>query len=167
MLEEESNLRADGDAYFNVLTLDGGGIRGIISAVVIGRMEEFAWQYADQKGYRVPTHLDKDGKMRTRMHMSDLFNMTGGTSTGSLIAAALAVPTMKGGQPTTVPSYYSADIVKIYEDDRAKIFTSQEGSFIYYVITCHIVGFIFGIFSYRLGREVYDNKSIEKLYTNL
>lgn len=32
--------------YFNILSLDGGGIRGLITAVVVQYMEQYAYTYA-------------------------------------------------------------------------------------------------------------------------
>jgi len=77
-------------------------------------MEIYAWDYAVAKGYNIPKHKGRIGTM----HMSDLFNMTAGTSTGSLIAAALAVPTLdKNNKPTKVPKYYSYDIKNVYTEN--------------------------------------------------
>jgi patatin-like phospholipase/acyl hydrolase len=70
------------------LTIDGGGIRGIIPAVVLQNMEAYAWDYASEKGYKFPKYNGRDGAMA----MKDLFNMTAGTSTGSIIAAGLVYP---------------------------------------------------------------------------
>ena len=76
------------DKYYNILTLDGGGIRGIIPAVVLQKMEAYAWDYASEKGYQFPKYPGRDGALA----MKDLFNMTAGTSTGSILAAGLVYP---------------------------------------------------------------------------
>ena len=39
---------------FNILSIDGGGIRGLIPAVVLEHMEKDAWDYATSKGYNFP-----------------------------------------------------------------------------------------------------------------
>lgn len=31
------------DPYYNILTIDGGGIKGVITVTCIGRMEEYAY----------------------------------------------------------------------------------------------------------------------------
>ena len=36
----------DGAEYYNVLSIDGGGIRGIISAQTIIEMENYAYNYS-------------------------------------------------------------------------------------------------------------------------
>ena len=38
---------------YNILTIDGGGIRGIITATCIERMEKFAYDYAKEKNYTI------------------------------------------------------------------------------------------------------------------
>ena len=69
-----------------MLTLDGGGIRGIISAVVINHMEQYAFKYANDTFC-----LGKKYSKHERVPMSNLFNLIAGTSTGSMLAAGLAV----------------------------------------------------------------------------
>lgn len=37
--------------YYNILAVDGGGIRGIIPGVVMKKMETYAMEYAKSKNY--------------------------------------------------------------------------------------------------------------------
>jgi patatin-like phospholipase/acyl hydrolase len=37
---------------YNVLSIDGGGIRGVITVNCIKEMEKFAYRYAVEKGYQ-------------------------------------------------------------------------------------------------------------------
>lgn len=77
---------------YNILSLDGGGIRGIIPAMVIKHMESESYSYAFSKGYDVSEFSDKQ-----KIPMKNLFNMIAGTSTGGLLTTALVAPTKQGG----------------------------------------------------------------------
>ena len=68
--------------------MDGGGIRGLIPAVILMNMETYSFEYATSKAYTFPTYTGRDGLIA----MKDLFNMTAGTSTGSILAAGLVYP---------------------------------------------------------------------------
>ena len=61
-----------------ILSLDGGGIRGIISAVILKEVENQLEKYCEEK------NLPEIG-------LHDYFDLVAGTSTGSLIAAGIAV----------------------------------------------------------------------------
>ena len=56
-----------------ILALDGGGVRGLISLAFLERIEA----------------LLRERGGRSDFCLTDYFNLVGGTSTGSLIAAAL------------------------------------------------------------------------------
>ena len=89
-----------------ILALDGGGIRG---AITLGFLEKIESLLADR--------YDKSGvisKKDFRLH--HYFDLIGGTSTGSIIAALLAV----GG-------YSVAEIKTMYRDLGAKIFSDLNG----------------------------------------
>jgi hypothetical protein len=81
-----------------VLSIDGGGIRGIIPAIVLKRLEELTGR---------PT--------------SDMFDLLAGTSTGGIITLALTVPSSKGGGPR----YSAADLVELYESKGPDIFSAS------------------------------------------
>ena len=70
---------------WNVLSLDGGGIRGLITAKVVDYMEKASYDYA-HKEYCFPER--KNG----RISMAELFDLVAGTSTGSLLATSLVIP---------------------------------------------------------------------------
>lgn len=61
-------------ATARILSIDGGGIRGIISALVLEHIEE-----------------------RTEAAIADLFHMIAGASTGSILAVGLSMPNPDNG----------------------------------------------------------------------
>ena len=79
---------------FRVLAIDGGGIRGIIPALILVAIES-----------------------RTGRAISDMFDMIAGTSTGGIIALGLTKPGAGGG-----PEKTARDIVTLYEKEGQTIF---------------------------------------------
>jgi patatin-like phospholipase/acyl hydrolase len=78
-----------------VLSIDGGGVRGIIAARIIHEIE-----------------------IRTNKPISELFDIITGTSTGGLVAATLVKP-----DPNGKPQYTAKDLVNFYLNDAQKIFS--------------------------------------------
>ncbi len=79
---------------FKVLAVDGGGIRGIIPALVLAEIEA-----------------------RTKRPISDLFDLVAGTSTGGIIALGLVKPGADGKVEKS-----ATDIVNIYRQTGTRIF---------------------------------------------
>ncbi len=79
-----------------VLSIDGGGVRGVIPATVLSKLE------------------DKTGKP-----VAELFDLICGTSTGGLIALALT----KGDEQGR-PVWAARDLVRFYEEEGREIFPS-------------------------------------------
>jgi patatin-like phospholipase/acyl hydrolase len=79
---------------FKVLAVDGGGIRGIIPALVLAEIER-----------------------RTKYSTSDLFDLLAGTSTGGIIALGLVKPGADGKVEKL-----ATDIVDIYEKRERRSF---------------------------------------------
>src|SRR4051812_19958561 len=84
------------DRFVRILTIDGGGIRGIIPALVLAELEE-----------------------RTGRRAADLFDLIAGTSTGGILAAALARP----GDDGRTPRYTARDLLGLYEAEGPEIFS--------------------------------------------
>ena len=74
--------------WYNILSIDGGGIRGIIPCMVLQQMEQYAFEYAKSKGFNVKEYPGHPG----RMALKDVFDMFAGTSTGSILAAGFSYP---------------------------------------------------------------------------
>lgn len=80
---------------FRILCVDGGGIRGLISVLVIARIEKLLSE-----------------KLGRTVRMSDYFHLFSGTSTGGLIALALTAPS----------NVSAADLASFYTKDGPEIF---------------------------------------------
>lgn len=81
-----------------ILSIDGGGIRGIIPAIILSVIEE------------------KTGKP-----IAELFDVIAGTSTGGLLALALTKPSPDGR-----PQYSAKKLIELYEQEGANIFFNPE-----------------------------------------
>ena len=79
------------DNPFRILSIDGGGIRGIYPAHILRCIEE-----------------------RLQINLHETFDMIAGTSTGSIIAAGVAI-----GVP-------AADIVEMYKEHGTGIFEKKD-----------------------------------------
>jgi uncharacterized protein len=79
-----------------VLSIDGGGVRGIIPAIILAEIEK-----------------------RTKKPIAELFDVIAGTSTGGILALGLTKPDPKD---PSKPAYRAADLVKLYEKEGEKIF---------------------------------------------
>ena len=77
-----------------ILAIDGGGIRGLIPAVVLAELER-----------------------RTGRRTAELFDLIAGTSTGGILACGLTRPGGGGG-----PAFAAADLIGLYESEGPEIF---------------------------------------------
>jgi patatin-like phospholipase/acyl hydrolase len=83
----------------NILSIDGGGYRNIISVILLMELE-----------------------LRSKKNISAMFNMVGGTSFGSIIAACLNFPTLLNVKK---PKYMTKDILNKWNRDVPNIFTNS------------------------------------------
>lgn len=84
-----------------ILSIDGGGIRGIVPAVVLTHLEEALQQLTNNPDAR----------------LVDFFDLFTGTSTGSMIVAGLLAPSKDNR-----PAYSAKEIVDLYFDNADTIF---------------------------------------------
>ena len=63
------------DPYYNIMTMDGGGIRGIITSECINMIETESYKYAKDQPYfkNVPEVYDGNGFRIEKIHMQWLF----------------------------------------------------------------------------------------------
>ncbi len=88
---------------FKILSIDGGGIRGIVPAKILAEIEK------------------RTGKLKGNpegIRICNLFNLIAGTSTGGILAAGLAMPK----PDTKTPRYTAEDLIKIYRERGKEIF---------------------------------------------
>ena len=78
-----------------LLSIDGGGIRGVIPAVLLAEIEK-----------------------RTGRRIAHLFHLIAGTSTGGILALALTKPNAHGE-----PQYSAEELVSFYNEQGERIFT--------------------------------------------
>ncbi|KAH7852766.1 hypothetical protein Vadar_029002 [Vaccinium darrowii] len=91
-----------------ILSIDGGGVRGIIPGVVLSYLES---QLQELDG--------KDARL------ADYFDVVSGTSTGGLIAAMVTAPNKDDNRPL----YAAEGIVPFYLENCPKIFPQVRGPF--------------------------------------
>lgn len=82
-------------SLIKVLSIDGGGIRGIIPAMILAEIEK-----------------------RTKKPISKLFHLIAGTSTGGILALGLTKPDANGK-----PEYTAERLIELYETEGGKIFS--------------------------------------------
>lgn len=85
-----------------ILTIDGGGIRGLIPARILVSLERKLQQRSRREEARI----------------ADYFDLIAGTSTGGLITCLLLAP----GENEWAPAFTAQDIVDLYLDHGAEIF---------------------------------------------
>ena len=89
-----------------VLSIDGGGIRGVIPAMVLAELEA-----------------------RSGLATSELFDLVAGTSIGGIIALCLATPGTSGG-----PAWRAADVIGMFERASHEIFVPAGHSVLHGVL---------------------------------
>ena len=166
-----------GEKYFNILALDGGGIRGLIPTEALMKLEEKAYNYCQEKKYKCPEYPGEGAK--GRVAMKDLFDMISGTSTGSIITAALTYTDKKTEPKDTTgkipaPGFWAKAIKEIYTKNGGVIFadhkdngSGSQGWVMFFFVL------IWGVLFYFLGRHIYDNpetaeqfKRIDEILSN-
>ncbi|WP_264723589.1 patatin-like phospholipase family protein [Wolbachia endosymbiont (group A) of Cheilosia soror] len=80
-----------------ILSVDGGGIRGIIPAIILAEIEK-----------------------RTRRTIAEIFHLMAGTSTGGIVIAGLCKKDKQGN-----PQYSASDLVELYQKYGSYIFKSS------------------------------------------
>lgn len=90
--------------HTRILSIDGGGVRGIVPAITLAYLEKKLQQLSDNKEAR----------------LADYFDLFAGTSTGGLIVAGLLTP-----DKNNRPKYSAAQIIDLYLENSKAIFQSS------------------------------------------
>ncbi|WOL12885.1 patatin-like protein 2 isoform X1 [Canna indica] len=109
MAQNSANPEETSEKMVTVLSIDGGGVRGIIPATILAFLEA--------------TLQEIDGRPDARI--ADYFDVIAGTSTGGLITAMLAAP-----DDNNRPLFAAQDIVQFYLDNSPKIFPQKNAGFL-------------------------------------
>lgn len=145
---------------FNILTVDGGAIRGIIPAEIIDKMELYAREYANTRPYRdqVPKRADWSGKVREdRVHMMDVFDLMGGTSAGSMVTGALATPISVGKKE---PKFFADRVTWIFKNKGSQLFLANQTPYFWIFCTTFMTSAALAGIGYGLGWYFYDNQAV-------
>lgn len=111
-----ASSRLPGSFSFRVLSLDGGGIRGVIPALVLERLEALLADALSSAPGETTASWEAIGTPR----IADCFHLIAGTSTGGLLAAGL---TNTG--PDGRPKLTAADAANVYTTHGPAIFHSS------------------------------------------
>lgn len=87
-------MKIPSDKQFRILSLDGGGVRGALSAQLLANIESYL-----------------DAKNREAIPLGKRFDLIVGTSTGALIALGLAY----GKTATEVLSFYDKNMAQVFD----------------------------------------------------
>ncbi|XP_006829698.2 patatin-like protein 2 [Amborella trichopoda] len=133
--------------YVTILSIDGGGIRGIIPATILSFLE---------------SELQKlDGE---EVRLADYFDVIAGTSTGGLVTAMITTP---GNNDR--PLYAAKDITTFYLDHCPKIFPQSSGFLgSAFKFTSAVTGPKYdGKYLHKIVRKELGDKRLHETLTNV
>ncbi|XP_057827323.2 patatin-like protein 2 [Cryptomeria japonica] len=136
--------QADGDTI-TILSIDGGGVRGIIPATILQCLEE-KLQKLDGPDVRI----------------ADYFDVIAGTSTGGLVTAMLTAPNKENKPP-----YTAKEIQNFYLDESEKIFPSANRGKLHSAYTFLFGPKYDGLYLQDLVKRIVGDIHLDKLLTNV
>ena len=93
-----------------ILSLDGGGIRGIVPAYILKYIEEKSQEITKNKNLRI----------------ADLFDLIVGTSTGGILSCFYLVPNSSTGKNVPVSKFPAAKALEFYVNKGFAIFNESK-----------------------------------------
>ncbi|KAG6407748.1 hypothetical protein SASPL_130745 [Salvia splendens] len=132
--------------YVTVLSIDGGGIKGILPAVILERLES-QLQELDGKEARI----------------ADYFDVIAGTSTGGLVTAMLTAP-----DENNRPLYAAKDIKPFYLDNCPMIFPQKHSLFPFVKLLKSLKGPLYdGKHLHKVLRDELGDRKLSDAITNV
>jgi uncharacterized protein len=120
-----------------ILSLDGGGIRGILTGQILVALEEkLNKKYFDIKGEHPKRHI----------RLGEYFDMIAGTSTGGILTCILLCPDDKD---KNYPKFTAKQAVELYENNAKTIFRPT--------FSGKLPGFLSGIGGSRYGSQKMED----------
>lgn len=126
-----------------ILSIDGGGVRGLIPTTILEFLEAKLQELDGQD-----------------VRLADYFDIIAGTSTGGLITAMLACPNKNNR-----PLFAAKDITKFYLEQSASIFP-QLSSCVYFIRA--LMGPVYsGAYLHKIIRQILGNIRLHQTLTNV
>ena len=131
-----------------ILSVDGGGIRGLIPAYFLQYMEERVEHEVKERlrqriAYDLGHEVEASLLPACPIYLSHCFDMMAGTSTGAIINLGLNIP-QEGD--LRLPKYKASDLVSLYQDKGHIIFSNPQS------------------FLGNLFKKKFDAKPIEEIF---
>jgi len=95
-LSQETQAIPPKKKLIKILSIDGGGIRGIIPALILKNIES---------------------RLKKKKHLAECFDVMAGTSTGGIIVLLLNVPNHEGK-----PKFHASEVVELYRNFGPTVF---------------------------------------------
>ena len=138
----------------------------MIPALIIEKMETYAHTYAASK-WQVESAVGKEngypstGNTSKKIHMSELFQLVAGTSSGSIVAAGVSYG------DAGVPSLWASDIVAFFKKHGADLFVQHSLSTGLHILFAVMFALTFACVGYWAGKRRYDSPRYVNAFENL
>lgn len=121
--------------------------------MVVDYLEKYAYEYGTTNGY-----LKAENFPEQRYPTFKMFDMLSATSTSSVLAAAISVPSQTD---KTKNEYFAKDIYSLYEEYASVVFRSSSIGILLLVVIVIVSVIVGGGLGYLLGEKVVSNNKVE------
>ena len=154
---KQQEILKDSDQYFNILSLDGAGMNGLVIAQVLSLIEQYAYNYTEKKN--IQNHAPVYGNQKL-IPIKDMFNMSAATSVTSFLAVGLSIPSSEN---KTLPAYTAQNMVRLYEMKHQEL-----DRYYHYrpnqILLMIIIFFLSFLIFYWIGINKFNHVNIDKAY---